>query len=196
MFCRFLPLFLLHLLSCLILPYHVLFNVLILFFFFEMQMKSSPQTSTPETICRDKEASYHDICESMRQQLLIVVEWAKHLPCFCDLALDDQVALLRAHASEHLVLGVARRSLKMDDILILGNDLVIPRTATDAEVARIAARILDELVDPMRSLKVDDTEYACLKAIVFFNPGKVNNRYFLCLGNFKMWMVRAVFQQN
>lgn len=124
-----------------------------------------------ESICLDKEASYHDICESMRQQLLIVVEWAKHLPCFCELALDDQVALLRAHASEHLVLGVARRSIKMNDILLLGNDLVIPRTAADAEVGRIATRILDELVDPMRLLKVDDTEYACMKAIVFFNPG-------------------------
>ena len=123
----------------------------------------------------DKEASYHDICESMRQQLLILVEWAKHIPCFCDLPLDDQVALLRAHASEHLVLGVARRSLNISEVLLLGNDLVIPRTAADTEVRRIASRILDELVEPMRTLKVDDTEYACMKAIVFFNPGMIKH---------------------
>lgn len=121
----------------------------------------------------EKEATYHDICDSMRQQLLILVEWAKHIPCFCDLLLDDQVALLRAHASEHLVLGVARRSLNLNDVLLLGNDLVIPRTAGDAEVRRIAARILDELVQPLRNLTVDDTEYGCLKAVVFFNPGKL-----------------------
>lgn len=134
------------------------------------EILSRPAQSPPESISMDKEASYHDICESMRQQLLILVEWAKHIPCFCDLPLDDQVALLRAHASEHLVLGVARRSLNINEVLLLGNDLVIPRTAADAEVRRIASRILDELVEPMRTLKVDDTEYACMKAIVFFNP--------------------------
>ena len=108
----------------------------------------------------------------MRQQLLVLVEWAKHIPAFCELLLDDQVALLRAHASEHLLLGVSRRSLSLKDVLLLGNDLVIPRTAGDAEVRRIANRILDELVEPMKEWNVDDTEHACLKAIVFFNPGK------------------------
>jgi hypothetical protein len=37
------------------------------------------------------------------------------------------VALLRAHAGEHLLLGVTRRSLKVRDILLLGNDMVIPK---------------------------------------------------------------------
>lgn len=120
----------------------------------------------------EREANYHDICESMRQQLLILVDWAKHLPCFCDLELDDQVALLRAHAMEHLVLGVSRRSLGLKDVLLLGTDLVIPRTAGDPDVRRIASRILDEIAQPMRQLNIDDTEFACLKAIVFFNPGK------------------------
>lgn len=124
-----------------------------------------------ESICLDKEADYSDICESMRQQLLVLVEWAKHIPAFCELLLDDQVALLRAHASEHLLLGCARRSMNVKDVLLLGNDLVIPRTAADTEVRRIAIRVLDELVEPMKEWNVDDTEHACLKAIVFFNPG-------------------------
>lgn len=115
----------------------------------------------------------------MRQQLLVLVEWAKHIPAFCELLLDDQVALLRAHASEHLLLGVSRRSLNLKDVLLLGNDLVIPRTAGDAEVRRIANRILDELVEPMKEWNVDDTEHACLKAIVFFNPGKLCKRCYL-----------------
>ncbi|KAL9975661.1 hypothetical protein ACROYT_G012844 [Oculina patagonica] len=134
------------------------------------EILSRPATSPPETISLDKEASYMDICESMRQQLLVLVEWAKNIPAFCELLLDDQVALLRAHASEHLILGVARRSMNFKDVLLLGNDLVIPRTAGDAEVRRIAIRILEELVEPMKEWNVDDTEHACLKAIVFFNP--------------------------
>ena len=121
----------------------------------------------------------------MRQQLLVLVEWAKHIPAFCELLLDDQVALLRAHASEHLLLGVSRRSLNLKDVLLLGNDLVIPRTAGDAEVRRIANRILDELVEPMKEWNVDDTEHACLKAIVFFNPGKLCKKcYFIGYVNY------------
>ncbi|XP_073234098.1 hepatocyte nuclear factor 4-gamma-like isoform X3 [Porites lutea] len=134
------------------------------------EILSRPATSPPESISLEKEASYGDIVESMRQQLLVLVEWAKHIPAFCELLLDDQVALLRAHASENLLLGVSRRSLNLKDVLLLGNDLVLPRTAGDPEMRRIVNRIFDELVEPMKEWNVDDTEYACLKAIVFFNP--------------------------
>lgn len=108
----------------------------------------------------------------MKQQLLVLVEWAKYIPIFCELPLDDQVSLLRAHASEHLVLGVARRSMPVKNCLKLGNNLRISRNQPELEIRRIAERIMDEIVSPMNELDVDDTEYACLKAIVFFNPGK------------------------
>ncbi|XP_076058774.1 hepatocyte nuclear factor 4-gamma-like isoform X2 [Oratosquilla oratoria] len=111
-----------------------------------------------------------EVCDSMKQQLLILVEWAKYIPAFCQLTLDDQVALLRAHAGEHLLLGLAWRSFNQDDLLLLGNDSVIPRHSSEAEMSRIGARILDELVKPLRQVNLDDSEFACLKAIVFFDP--------------------------
>ncbi|KAA8591455.1 hypothetical protein FQN60_002398 [Etheostoma spectabile] len=37
-----------------------------------------------------KIAAITDVCESMKQQLLVLVEWAKYIPAFCDLPLDDQ----------------------------------------------------------------------------------------------------------
>ncbi|KAM4563118.1 hepatocyte nuclear factor 4-alpha isoform 1-T1 [Odontesthes bonariensis] len=117
-----------------------------------------------------KIATITDVCESMKQQLLVLVEWAKYIPAFCDLPLDDQVALLRAHAGEHLLLGVAKRSMLYKDILLLGNDHIIPRNCPELEVGRVALRILDELVLPFQELQIDDNEYACLKAIVFFDP--------------------------
>lgn len=72
-------------------------------------------------------ASINDVCDSMKQQLLTLVEWAKHIPAFNELHLDDQVALLRAHAGEHLLLGVARRSMNMNDVLLLGNNRIITK---------------------------------------------------------------------
>ncbi|NXE41497.1 HNF4A factor, partial [Ptilorrhoa leucosticta] len=82
-----------------------------------------------------------------------------------------QVALLRAHAGEHLLLGAAKRSMVFKDVLLLGNDHIIPRNCPElVEVNRVAIRILDELVLPFQELQIDDNEYACLKAIIFFDP--------------------------
>ena len=83
----------------------------------------------------------------------------------------QQVALLRAHAGEHLILGVAYRSLSLNDVLLLSNDSVITRQSQDLDIGRIASRVLDELVLPMRDVIIDDTEFACMKTIVFFDPG-------------------------
>ena len=47
------------------------------------------------------------------------------------LVIEFQVALLRAHAGEHLLLGVARRSMNLHGILLLGNDMIIPRDVRD-----------------------------------------------------------------
>ncbi|KAK6616810.1 Transcription factor HNF-4 [Polyplax serrata] len=112
----------------------------------------------------------------MKQQLLILVEWARFLPIFRELSLDDQVALLRAHAGEHLLLGVARRSLNLKDVLLLGNNCVITRYDSNAarsqeiDITRIGMRVMDELVKPLTDIRIDDTEFACLKAIIFFDP--------------------------
>ncbi|KAM6980629.1 hepatic nuclear factor 4, beta [Aplochiton taeniatus] len=117
-----------------------------------------------------KIACVGDVCESMKQQLLLLVEWAKRIPEFCSLPVDDRVALLRAHSAEHLILGVARRSLPYNDIILLGNDFVIPVSGPEVEVSRVAGRILEELVRPLRELDITDSEFACLKSVVFFAP--------------------------
>ncbi|XP_059095957.1 hepatocyte nuclear factor 4-gamma-like isoform X2 [Tigriopus californicus] len=147
-------------------------------------------------------ASISNIGDSMKQQLLILVEWAKHIPVFSKLSIDDQVALLRAHAGEHLLLGVTRRSMHLKDILLLGNDMIIPKDpqdwgnpwlnetqvlhsrssdregkdakinirSFDTVVRHIGMRVMNELVGPFKEIQIDETEFACLKAIVFFDP--------------------------
>ncbi|XP_048403168.1 hepatocyte nuclear factor 4-beta-like isoform X2 [Stegostoma tigrinum] len=121
-------------------------------------------------IAMKKIATINDVGESMKQQLLVLVEWAKSIPAFCELLLDDQVALLRAHAGEHLLLGLAKRSIPYKDVLLLGNDYIIPRHCPELEIMRVANRILDELVKPFHDLQIDENEFACLKAVVFFDP--------------------------
>ncbi|XP_062377641.1 hepatocyte nuclear factor 4-gamma isoform X1 [Sardina pilchardus] len=126
--------------------------------------------TVPPDVSEKKSATIADVCESMKQQLLVLVEWAKYIPAFSELPLDDQVSLLRAHAGEHLLLGVAKRSTTYKDILLLGNGCVIHRNCPEAEINRVANRVLDELVLPFQDIQIDDNEYAALKAIVFFDP--------------------------
>jgi len=59
------------------------------------------------------------------------------------------------------------------DILLLGNDTIVPRHSSEPGMSRLATRILDELIEPLRDVQIDDTELACLKSIVFFDPGMV-----------------------
>lgn len=42
-------------------------------------------------VTEQKSATVGDVCDSMRQQLLVLVEWAKYIPAFGELPLDDQV---------------------------------------------------------------------------------------------------------
>ncbi|XP_054995625.1 hepatocyte nuclear factor 4-alpha [Sorex araneus] len=135
------------------------------------QQITSPVSGINGDIRAKKIASIADVCESMKEQLLVLVEWAKYIPAFCELPLDDQVALLRAHAGEHLLLGATKRSMVFKDVLLLGNDFIVPRHCPElAEMNRVSMRILDELVLPFQELQIDDNEYACLKAIIFFDP--------------------------
>ncbi len=46
---------------------------------------------SPADMAQKKIATLNDVAESMKQQLLILVEWAKYIPSFCELPLDDQV---------------------------------------------------------------------------------------------------------
>ncbi|XP_052357067.1 hepatocyte nuclear factor 4-gamma-like isoform X2 [Oncorhynchus keta] len=111
---------------------------------------SSPRGAVD--VSEQKSAGVGDVCDSMRQQLLVLVEWAKYIPAFGELSLDDQVSLLRAHAGEHLLLGVAKRSMPYKDFLLLGNGCVIHGSSAEPEIGRVANRVLDakSLRDPSK----------------------------------------------
>jgi nuclear factor 4-gamma len=56
-------------------------------------------------------------------------------------------------------------------VFCVGNNYVIHRNSCEVEISRVANRVLGELVRPFQEIQIDDNEYACLKAIVFFDPG-------------------------
>lgn len=50
--------------------------------------------------------------------------------------------------------------------------LFVRKNGTNPEIDIVTERILDELVNPLKELGLDETEFACLKALIFFNPCK------------------------
>uniref|UniRef100_A0A3Q0QTU0 Hepatic nuclear factor 4, beta n=1 Tax=Amphilophus citrinellus TaxID=61819 RepID=A0A3Q0QTU0_AMPCI len=148
----------------------------------EASVQQFPALFRSHDIAAKKTAGVGEVFESMKQQLLLLVEWAKHIPEFCSLPVDDRVTLLRTHSAEHLILGAARRSLPYNNVILLGNDFVIPLRGAEVEISRVAFRIQEELVKPLRELDITDKEFACLRTIVFFAPD--------CLGLKSPQMVR------
>ncbi|CAB4061041.1 Retinoic acid receptor RXR-alpha-A,Retinoic acid receptor RXR-gamma,Retinoic acid receptor RXR-gamma-B,Retinoic acid receptor RXR-beta-A,Retinoic acid receptor RXR-beta-B,Retinoic acid receptor RXR-alpha,Retinoic acid receptor RXR-alpha-B,Retinoic acid receptor RXR-beta,Retinoic acid receptor RXR,Retinoic acid receptor RXR-gamma-A [Lepeophtheirus salmonis] len=70
-----------------------------------------------------------------------LIEWAKLVPHFSELKVEDQVTLIRGGWNELLVAGLAFRSIKLNDGILLGNGNAM-----------------------------DKAELGCLRAIILFNP--------------------------
>ncbi|GFQ65605.1 retinoic acid receptor RXR-alpha-A [Trichonephila clavata] len=112
-----------------------------------------------------------NICQAADRQLYQLVEWAKHIPHFTELPLEDQMVLLKAGWNELLIAAFSHRSVAVKDGIVLATGLVVHRnSAHSAGVGTIFERVLCELVAKMREMKMDKTELGCLRAIVLFNP--------------------------
>uniref|UniRef100_A0A671PM73 Retinoic acid receptor RXR n=1 Tax=Sinocyclocheilus anshuiensis TaxID=1608454 RepID=A0A671PM73_9TELE len=129
----------------------------------EAYMESSTGNSTNDPVT--------NICQAADKQLFTLVEWAKRIPHFSDLPLDDQVILLRAGWNELLIASFSHRSVTVKDGILLATGLHVHRSsAHSAGVGSIFDRVLTELVSKMKDMQMDKTELGCLRAIVLFNP--------------------------
>ncbi|XP_078115217.1 retinoic acid receptor RXR-gamma-B isoform X2 [Sander vitreus] len=123
----------------------------------------SPSNSTNDPVT--------NICQAADKQLFTLVEWAKRIPHFSELPLDDQVILLRAGWNELLIASFSHRSVTVKDGILLATGLHVHRSsAHSAGVGSIFDRVLTELVSKMKDMQMDKTELGCLRAIVLFNP--------------------------
>ncbi|MCJ8741178.1 hypothetical protein PDJAM_G00067750 [Pangasius djambal] len=128
-----------------------------------------------------------NICQAADKQLFTLVEWAKRIPHFSELPLDDQVTAFVTYAmgrpcctvividltswNELLIASFSHRSIAVKDGILLATGLHVHRnSAHSAGVGAIFDRVLTELVSKMRDMQMDKTELGCLRAIVLFNP--------------------------
>lgn len=128
------------------------------------------ECSSPEIMDDVRDVQY--FYKATERQLFQLVEWAKHIPHFTSLPIQDQVLLLRAGWNELLIAAFSHRSLDVRDGLVLASNYTVYRhTATQTGIESIFDRVLTELVVKMREMKMDKTELGCLRTIILFNPG-------------------------
>ncbi|KAF2899608.1 hypothetical protein ILUMI_06567, partial [Ignelater luminosus] len=112
-----------------------------------------------------------NLCQATNKQLFQLVEWAKNIPHFTSLPLQDQVSLLRAGWNELLIAGFSHRSINAKDSIVLATGLTIQRnSAHQVGVGGIFDRVLTELVTKMKEMKMDRAELGCLRCIILYNP--------------------------
>ncbi|KAM6183268.1 retinoic acid receptor RXR-alpha isoform 1-T1 [Erethizon dorsatum] len=70
-----------------------------------------------------------NICQAADKQLFTLVEWAKRVPHFSELPLDDQVILLRAGWNELLIASFSHRSIAVKDGILLATGLHVHRNS-------------------------------------------------------------------
>ncbi|KAJ7417301.1 Nuclear receptor subfamily 2 group C member 2 [Willisornis vidua] len=138
----------------------------------------------------------HYICESASRLLFLSMHWARSIPAFQALGQDCNTSLVRACWNELFTLGLAQCAQVMSLATILGAIVNHLQNSVQEEVFELTSnskqylfvdklsgdRIkqvmehiwkLQEFCNSMAKLDIDGYEYAYLKAIVLFSPGKI-----------------------
>ncbi|KAM9383814.1 nuclear receptor subfamily 2 group F member 6-like [Pholidichthys leucotaenia] len=112
------------------------------------------------------------ICELAARLLFSTIEWARNIPYFPDLAVSEQVALLRLSWSELFILNAAQSALPlhMAPLLAAAGFHSSPMSAERVVSFMDQVRVFQDQVDKLNRLQVDSAEYSCLKAIALFSP--------------------------
>ena len=113
--------------------------------------------------------------------LFMAVKWTKNLTSFASLPFRDQVTLLEESWSELFLLCAIQWSLPFEkptlfhlaDFEVLSQDSIS------------LLKHLTLIFSRFKSLNVNPAEFACMKAILLFKPGKVDVK--VCLFN-QMWI--------
>nr|XP_046149300.1 nuclear receptor subfamily 2 group E member 1-like isoform X1 [Oncorhynchus gorbuscha] len=116
------------------------------------------------------EVATESVCESAARLLFMSIKWAKSVPAFSTLPLPDQLILLEEAWRELFVLGIAQWAIPVDSNTLLAVSGMNTDNTESQRMNKIISEIqtLQEVVTWFRQLRLDATEFACLKCIVTF----------------------------
>ncbi|XP_041107452.1 nuclear receptor subfamily 2 group E member 1 [Polyodon spathula] len=124
-------------------------------------------SAAPMYLC---EVATESVCESAARLLFMSIKWAKSVPAFSTLPLQDQLILLEEAWRELFVLGIAQWAIPIDSNTLLAVSGMSTENMDSQRLNTVITEIqaLQEVVGRFRQLRMDATEFACLKCIVTF----------------------------
>lgn len=127
---------------------------------------SGGQCMLPNTVL-----SLENLCEQAARVLFGAVEWARKIPYFPALPVDDQVAILRLTWCELFMLNWGQCSMPLHVIPFLASTSLhnTPMPADSVAIFMDNVRIFQDQMERLKALRIHPAEYSCLKAIVLFN---------------------------
>ena len=162
-----------------------------------MPQRSTCTQLTPIVPTLYSPVSAETVYETSARLLFMAVKWAKNLPSFASLPFRDQVILLEEAWSELFLLNAVQWCLPLESSPLFSAAELTALTvsphphphphsgihlSTNGKPSQIAAdvRHLHDTLQRYKAVMVDPAEFACMKAIVLFRPGK-NFHYLLLL---------------
>ncbi|CAF0788492.1 unnamed protein product [Didymodactylos carnosus] len=149
--------------------------------FFQNCISSTPSTtattaSATSPLSQANFVSMENVCELAARLLFGAVEWARNVPFFQELNLNDQCILLQITWSELFLLNASQCNMPVQaaQLLILSGIHTSPIPAEKVQTFLDHTRKFQEQVEKLKALHLDHAEYSCLKAVVLFSPDAPN----------------------
>uniref|UniRef100_A0A5S6QJ41 Nuclear receptor domain-containing protein n=1 Tax=Trichuris muris TaxID=70415 RepID=A0A5S6QJ41_TRIMR len=116
--------------------------------------------------------AHESILETSTRLLLLVIKWAKSLPCFTALSFRDQIILLEESWNDLFLLKMYQWSMPLTTCTMLTEPVISQlNNRNQLHNFRLSDwRYLQDLLLRFRNCAVDQPEFTCLKAIALFRP--------------------------
>ncbi|VDL59713.1 unnamed protein product [Hymenolepis diminuta] len=164
----------------------------------EVESKESAEPIEAKKISSSGPLTLSDICSAFKVHLFRLINWAKQLECFSSLDMQDQLALLRGNAGELLLLSIVWQAICSSSqhtndsgsfvglfqrlnaaflgVIKVGSGEypAVPCCVDDSKLDTILKAIASTIYRPLLELAIGETEFICLKAIIFLGAGHLS----------------------
>ena len=132
------------------------------------------QQQPKQNIVIQTPSELYEVCARI---LYEAITWARNIPTFSQLPLDDQALLLEYSWSEIFLLNLAQLNvpLAMETMIKLtqqNKEYQNDKSDIDKETLNELVHI-QSVVFKLKTLNMTSSEYSCVKAVILFKPGKV-----------------------
>ncbi|XP_051580323.1 estrogen-related receptor gamma-like isoform X2 [Myxocyprinus asiaticus] len=135
-------------------------------------LRASPDPSTPDSDLK----TLLSLCDLLNRELLVMIDWAKHIPGFTALSLVDQMALLQGGWMENLVMNVVWRSQGLSDELQFAENLRLNESQSKTAGLHDLYMALRHLTSKYQQMGLNQEEVVTLKAMTLANSDTLAKR--------------------